>query len=189
MCGSKHGAGILPYDGDLVFVGEQRGGWTSFSGSSQEGENPFQTAAREFCEETAGLFDIEWVTRQLRGVEPLVCQTPSGRSFYLFCMYLPSCSSHSHKFSRLRQCSDNAEEREMHRVEWVKLSRLVRFRLRSSFRADFEAIRAHVQQRSRLRGGAALPPGTLCSSTLVAEEDHPVAERVGFLTRTGCDPR
>lgn len=141
-----HSAGVLPYSADVrVLVGSQRRQWTSLAGTARPGETPIETAAREFHEETAGLFGVDVVKDRIAAVEPLVSITPSGRSFYLFCIRMSPNDAHAAEHRRLRLASVQASHLEMDEIRWIALDELRGHALRGPFRRDFARICKHVR--------------------------------------------
>lgn len=95
----KTGAGVLPFalhEGRLLFLfhktfsGRRAGLLVDFGGGSQDTETPFETAAREFVEETEGLFlapDIRQASRagseyrrQFREMQALLARTQEAHA-------------------------------------------------------------------------------------------------------------
>jgi len=138
-------AGILPYDGDYIFVGLQAEGWTTFSGKSKIAETPVNTAIREFCEETAGLFSVLDVKEVISDVKPIVMSTPRGYCFYLYCVNIKRDTEHASRFETLRNSQTRPESLEMREVEWIKIDELEHKRLRNAFRSDYLKIRTHLK--------------------------------------------
>lgn len=71
----KQAGGIVPYtflNGELLFLMQRskyfqngnKSGWTDFGGAGYIGDFAYETAAREFCEETSSIFFLETMKRQ-----------------------------------------------------------------------------------------------------------------------------
>ena len=124
-----------------MLLGLQRGGWSSFSGKSERGENPEETAKRECDEETLFILRDHLASSTLD--TPLVSITPRGNTFYLYFLRIPYIAELPRAFDSARKSGEFAHMdgcAETKRLSWFTQEDLMLVRLRKPFQMDMSRI-------------------------------------------------
>ncbi len=140
-----HSAGILPVCDNKILLGREKRGWSGFSGKSENNESPFDTAKREFTEETAGLFCD--VVINYEKYKLLETKTPSGYPFFLYIMEFPYIEHINQKFKLQLKNATNKNEKEKEELAWVNIWNVNTVQLSRSFSIDWKSIKKLILQR------------------------------------------
>ena len=141
-----HCAGIIPYDmkAKKILLGKSRyEEWSSFSGKSKEAETTWETAQREFHEETAGMFNASFIEKHIHS-QVFESSTPSGMCIYLYFISVDSSSDHKNLFELLRNISSSKDSKEMTEIEWIDFTSIQHKKLRmryAFFKDSFKIIK------------------------------------------------
>lgn len=130
-----HCAGIIPYDikAKKILLGKSKyEEWSSFSGKSKQSETIWETAQREFHEETAGMFDKSFIKKHI-DKKIFKSSTPSGMNIYLYFISVDSSSDHKKLFEFLRSISVSNDSKEMTEVEWIDFNAITSNSLRMRY--------------------------------------------------------
>ena len=137
-------AGILPIWHGRVLLGFEQGGWSPFSGEVHANETQELGAWREFMEETAGIFDGEYIWSKISRAAAFRSQTPSGNTFVLYIIsfddFDPTChwcvtgegtalDTPNQLFLESKKKTRRRCEREKQQLRWMNLDRLTRIQI------------------------------------------------------------
>ena len=132
-----YAAGIVPYfvkhNECYILIGKDRMSkkWSGFSGSREDTDlNVIKTALREFNEETACIFDLNYFEQKLMNKQYtlLKSETPKGNDYYNFFIEIEHNFSMDHFPRMFLEKVDTFEEyiyREKMYIRWTKISELI----------------------------------------------------------------
>lgn len=157
---STYSAGIMVYDSNgRVLLGLQRGYWSSFSGKSEYGETPRETARRELNEETLYTMKNEMASEKLDSV--MISETPRGNFFYMFFMRFEGDGTHvKQRFQDNRtskEYCDIAGCDETQRLSWFSRKDIHKIRIRPSLVKDMNYIFRIIDHELESRGRGKKP--------------------------------
>lgn len=142
-----HSSGIIFIRGGEVLLGEENGGWSSFGGKMEPGEDPWDTATRETEEETAGVVNKRSMSR---GTVPfVVSETPGNHTFVLFIVF---ADIYTHSFWKKRCKSKYKNSKEKKRLMWFPLDSVSSLRLRPGFKHDWWLIKLAIEHQISMKG-------------------------------------
>ena len=122
-------AGIIPYTiinrqpYFLLGLETSNNKWSGFVGGSEPGENPINTAFREFTEETAMVFDYakDYIQSEILTNHPVTELTATGKIVYLWFVKFPEKANFS-QFYKNKSKLDGAHFKEKSELCWFSLS-------------------------------------------------------------------
>ena len=135
-------AGIIPYtkyNNELYFLlGLENGKWSGFVGGSELGENPINTAIREFNEETAMIF--EDLTLSFNK-PPVVELTSTGKTVYIWFINFPTPFFDISNFYLNQSLINDSRFKEKSKLQWFSLNQVKNDRNKILYRLKQTIIR------------------------------------------------
>jgi len=120
-------AGIIPYvyyEGKVHFLlglEKSNNKWSGFVGGAEPGEDPKQTALREFHEETANVFENkqEYIYCKLQMTDPVEVHSRTGKKVYLWFLEFSSKIIYTDltQFYRNKETLSEAYKEKLH-LKW-----------------------------------------------------------------------